>query len=192
MTRGCPRFFSHELACFSPRQFPLDFLRFSSAAPAFAQEGGGDITDSPTGSVFRWINFAIVFGSLCIALGKWPRRISGSSPRKFHGRSRKARARAKRPTSNAQAAQGSLRELAPRSRRSAPMQSGAAEAEAQRLRALARAEAEMIAKAAQAEIAAARARGSSGIEILAARLAIERAESLLQQQITAAEAGDAI
>jgi len=59
-----------------------------------------------------------------------------------------------------------------------------AEAEAARLRALARQEAEVIERAAQAEIKAAQRAAQLELKAFAARLAVDRAESLLTTEIT--------
>jgi len=59
-----------------------------------------------------------------------------------------------------------------------------AEAEAQRLRALAREEAQKIERAAQAEIAAAERAARMDLKAFAARLAIERAEAVLREELT--------
>jgi F0F1-type ATP synthase membrane subunit b/b' len=61
-----------------------------------------------------------------------------------------------------------------------------AEAEAQRLRAMAREEAHKIEKAALAEIAAADRAARLELKALAARMAVERAEALLRQELTPA------
>ena len=37
---------------------------FFAAMPAMAQEGDASPADSPTGWIFRWLNFAIVFGAI--------------------------------------------------------------------------------------------------------------------------------
>lgn len=58
-----------------------------------------------------------------------------------------------------------------------------AEAEAQRLRDMGRAEAEKIELAARAEIDAAARAGRMALKTLGARLAIERAEVLLRQEL---------
>ena len=60
----------------------------------------------------------------------------------------------------------------------------AAQAEAERLRAMVRAEAETIDRAAQAEIAAAERAARLELKMVAARLAVERAEVLLRQEMT--------
>ena len=59
-----------------------------------------------------------------------------------------------------------------------------AEAEAERVRALARTEADAIERAAQAEIAAAERAAHIELKMLAAGMAVERAEALLRQELT--------
>jgi len=157
------------------------------AAPAFAQEGGGDIADSPTGVVFRWLNFAIVAGIILyffvkVAAPHFRSRSEEISRKIAEG----ARAREAADLQRA-AAQQKLAGLGDEVARLRADAKRSGEAEAQRLRALARTEAEMIAKAAQEEIAAAQRAARLEMKALAARLAIERAESLLQQQITPTE-----
>ncbi|MGA8024106.1 MAG: hypothetical protein WB990_14115, partial [Candidatus Acidiferrales bacterium] len=44
---------------------------FLAAAPAFAQEGDASPADTPVGWVFRWLNFALVFGGIGYAIWKW-------------------------------------------------------------------------------------------------------------------------
>ena len=168
------------------RAISLGFIWILAAAPIFAQESG-DIADSPTGVIFRWLNFAIVFAIILyffvnIAAPHF-RSQSEEISRKIAEGAR-AREAADQQRAAAQQKLAGLPEEVARLRADAK-RSG--EAEAQRLRAQARSEAEMIAKAAQEEIAAAQRAARLETKALAARLAIERAESLLQQQITPAE-----
>jgi F-type H+-transporting ATPase subunit b len=180
-----PGRFPLEANLFFRRILSLGFFAVLLAAPVFAQEGGGDIADSPSGWVFRWLNFAIVFGAIAYCAVKFggphfrkqseeisQKIAEGARAREAADRQRQA-AQAKLAGIGAEVAQ--IRADAKRS----------GEAEAVRLRALARDEAETIARAAQAEIAAAQRAARLELKTLAARLAIERAESLLQQQITA-------
>ena len=44
---------------------------FLAAAPVFAQEGDASPADTPVGWVFRWLNFALVFGGIGYAIWKW-------------------------------------------------------------------------------------------------------------------------
>jgi F-type H+-transporting ATPase subunit b len=162
------------------------FISILVAAPVFAQESG-DIADSSTGVIFRWLNFAIVFGIILYffvkVAGPQFRSRSEEISRKI-AEGKRAREAADQQRAAAQQKLAGIGEEVARLRAEAK-RSG--EAEAQRLRAQARSEAELIAKAAQEEIAAAQRAARLETKVLAARLALERAESLLQQQITPAE-----
>lgn len=154
-------------------------LLLLAALPAMAQETSPSPADSPSGMIFRWINFAIVFGVLFIALAK-------SGPY-FRARSEEiaakvaegtlARERAERQRQEVQAKMAGIAQEVAQIREDAKR---SADAEAVRLRALAKREAETIERAAQAEIAAAQRSAYFELKALAARLAVERAEVLLQ------------
>ena len=182
-----PESFLHDTNLIFRKAISIGIFSILVAAPAFAQEGGGDIADSPTGVVFRWLNFAIVAGIILyffvkVAAPHFRSRSEEISRKIAEG----ARAREAADLQRA-AAQQKLAGLGDEVARLRADAKRSGEAEAQRLRALARTEAEMIAKAAQEEIAAAQRAARLEMKALAARLAIERAESLLQQQITPAE-----
>jgi F0F1-type ATP synthase membrane subunit b/b' len=156
---------------------------FLTAVPAFGQETGPSPADSTTGWIFRWLNFAIVFsGILYFALktaGPYFRgRSEGIFQRVQEGaRAREAAERQRREVqvklSGIDQEVAELREVAKRAR----------DAEAGRLRTLARQEAEAIERAARAEITAAERTARLELKALAARLAIERAEALLRQEL---------
>lgn len=155
-----------------------------AALPAFAQEAGGDISDSLSGWIFRWLNFAIVFGVIAYCAVKF------GTPY-FRGRAEQISEQIAEGARAREAAekqrQAALQKLAGVPTEVAQIRADAkrsGEVEAQRLRALARGEAEMIAKAAQAEIAAAQRAARLELKGLAARLAIEHSESLLREQIS--------
>jgi F-type H+-transporting ATPase subunit b len=181
-----PESFLREASLVFRRVIFICIFSILVAVPAFAQEGG-DIADSPTGVIFRWLNFAIVAGIILYFFVKIAaphfRSQSEEISRKIAEGAR-AREAADQQRAAAQQKLAGLGDEVARLRADAK-RSG--EAEAQRLRALARAEAEMIARAAQEEIAASQRAARLEMKALAARLAIERAESLLQQQITPAE-----
>jgi F-type H+-transporting ATPase subunit b len=162
----------------------LGVLVLVGALPLLAQEGEASPADSTIGWVFRWLNFAIVFG----AIGYFAVKKGGPY---FRGRAEeiarmiaegtRAREAAERQRQEAQA------KLANIEREVAEMRAEAnrdAEAEAQRLRALAREEAEKIERAAQAEIVAAERAARMELKAFAARLAVERAETLLREELT--------
>jgi F-type H+-transporting ATPase subunit b len=154
------------------------------AAPAFAQESG-DATTSSTGWVFRWINFAIVFALIFWGFSKFgpaARRNADEISQKIAegARAREAAENQRRAVqeklSHLEADVAQLKADAKR----------AAEAETVRLRAMAREEAQAIERTGQAEIAAAEHAARLELKLLAGRLAVERAEALLRDQMTPA------
>jgi F-type H+-transporting ATPase subunit b len=168
------------------------FLRFLGvltmfllvALPAMAQEKDGPPADSPAGTFYRWANFAIVLGLIlwvCVKFGGPTFRGRAEEISRKIDEGARAREAAERRRQEIQAKMASLenevRELRAEAKRDA-------EAEAKRLRALSRAEADKIEQAAQAEIEAARRSAAMELKVLAARLAIERAEALLREEIT--------
>ena len=181
-----PETFLPEASLILRRTISIGLISILAAAPVFAQEGGGDITESPAGSVFRWINFAIVFGIIVWGLKSAAPHFRKQSEEISRKIAEGARAR-EAADQQRMAAQQKLAGLGDEVARLRADAKRSGEAEAQRLRALARTEAEMIARAAQEEIAASQRAARLEMKALAARLAIERAESLLQQQITPAE-----
>jgi F-type H+-transporting ATPase subunit b len=162
----------------------LAVLVLVAALPLLAQEGEGSPADSTVGWVFRWLNFAIVFGAIgYFAVKKGGPYFRGQAEEiaKKIAEGTRAREAAERQRQEAQA------KLANIEREIAEMRVEAnrdAEAEAQRLRALAREEAEKIERAAQAEIAAAERAARMELKAFAARLAVERAEALLREELT--------
>ena len=164
-------------------RFALFF--FVSAVPLLAQEGESSPADSPVGSLFRWLNFAIVFGAIAwFAVKKgapYFRSNAENISQKIAEGARAREAAAERRREIEKKMAGLDEEIA-RMRAEAKRD---ADAEAQRLRALARAEAERIEQAAQAEIAAAERAGRLELKTLVARFALERAEVLLKQELNA-------
>jgi len=154
---------------------------FLLAAPALAQEGNS-VTDAPIGQVFRWINFAIVLGLIVWGFSKAApyfrrhaeeisQKIAEGARAREAAEKRRAEAQAKLATIGAEVAQ--MREESKR----------ASALEAERLRALAKTEAETIERAAQAEIAATEHAARLELRVLAARMAVEKAEALLRQEL---------
>jgi F-type H+-transporting ATPase subunit b len=155
-----------------------------TALPVLAQEGEASPADSPIGWIFRWLNFAIVFGAISylawIKGGPYFRGQAEEISRKIAEGAR-AREAAERQRKEAQAKLANIESEIATMRAEAKRD---AEAEAQRLRALAREEAEKIERAAQAEIAAAERAARTELKALAARMAVERAEALLRKELT--------
>jgi F-type H+-transporting ATPase subunit b len=155
-----------------------------AALPALAQEGEASPVDSPAGWIFRWLNFAIVFGAIGYLAwkkgGPYFRAQAEEISRKIEEgtRAREAadlqRREVQAKLANIENEIAAMREEAKRD----------ADAEAQRLRSLSREEAQKIETAAQEEIAAAGHASRMELKILAARMAVERAEALLRSELT--------
>ncbi|MFZ3217310.1 MAG: hypothetical protein WA192_14730 [Candidatus Acidiferrales bacterium] len=164
----------------------LGIFLLVAAAPVLAQESEVSPADSPTGWVFRWLNFALVFGAIAYAVAKYAapafRATADEISRKIAEGAR-AREAAERQRREIQAKLAGLEREIQQLRESAKRD---AEAEAQRLRDLGHAEAEKIERAARAEIAAAGRAGRLDLKALGARLAVERAEALLRQELAPA------
>jgi len=155
-----------------------------AALPMLAEEGEASPVDSPTGWVFRWLNFAIVFGVVAYFAvkkgGPYFRRQAEEISRKIAEGTR-AREAAERQRQEVQAKLANIENEIAGMRAEAKRD---AEAEAQRLRALGREEAEKIERAAQAEIVAAERAARMELKVFAAGLAVERAEAQLRQELT--------
>jgi len=152
-------------------------------APATAQESSPSPADSPTGWVFRWLNFAIVLALIVYGFRKaapsFRRNADEIGRRIAEGTRAREAAEQQRRAAQAKLAGvpnevAALRVEAKRS----------AEAEADRLKELARTEAEAIERAAQAEIAAAEHAARRELKAYAAELALERAEAQLRRDLT--------
>ena len=163
--------------------FLVVFLALA-AAPVFAQEGEGSAENSATAWLFRWLNFLIVFGAIAYAIVKFGApafRANADEISKKIAEGTRAREAAERQRRDIQTKLAGLEREIEQLRVEAKRD---AEAEAQRLRDLGRAEAEKIEKAARAEIDAAGRAGRMELKALGARLAVERAEALLREELT--------
>jgi F0F1-type ATP synthase membrane subunit b/b' len=156
---------------------------FGAVAPAMAQESAPSLADSPTGTIFRWINFAIVLALIIYALKKAAPgfRSHREEISKQIAEGTRAREAAEQQRREAQAKLAGIEtdvaEMREEAKRSAA-------AEADRLRDLAKSEAGAIERAAQAEIAAAERAARLELKIVAARMTVDRAEVLLQKELT--------
>ena len=157
---------------------------FLAEIPVLAQEGEASPADSPTGWIFRWLNFAIVFGAiayLAVKVGRPAFRANAEEISKKIEEGARAREAAEKQRKEMETKLANLPNEIAAMRAEAKRDS---ETEAQRLRALAREEAQKIEKAALAEIAAAERASQMELKALAARMAVERAEALLRQELT--------
>lgn len=156
---------------------------FFAATPVFAQEGGLSPADTPTGWVFRWINFAIVFGLIIWGFSKatpYFRRHAQEISEKIAEGTR-AREAAEAKSREAQAKMADLDKEVKAMREEARRDSAA---EILRLRAKTKEEAERVEQEVRVEIAAAERAARLELKTIAARMAVERAEALLQERMT--------
>src|SRR3984957_18721828 len=151
--------------------------------PTLAQEGVAAPADSTAGWVFRWLNFALVFGAIAYCIVKYAapafRGQAEEISRKIAegARAREAAERQRREIkAKLEGLEREIQQLRVDAKRDA-------EAEAQRLRDLGRAEAEKTGLEARAEIEAPGRAVRMELKALAARLAVERAEVLLRQEL---------
>jgi F-type H+-transporting ATPase subunit b len=151
---------------------------------AHAAEGGAAVAETAT-EIFKWINFAIVIGALLwVCLKK--------APGFFRGRAEAIGSAITKAGSAKAAADAQLREA---ERKLANLDKEVAElrafaeresaAEVERIRMATRSDIEKIAAAAKAEIEAAERAARLELKALAAKLAVDGAESLLTKQLTA-------
>lgn len=154
-----------------------------TAAPVLAQGGETSPADSSTGWIFRWVNFAIIVALIVWGLRKlapYFRSHADEISRKIaEGASARATAEEHRRAAEARLANldKEIAQLRAESKRDA-------EAEAQRLRDMARDEVHKIDRTAQAEIAAADRAARLELRAVVARMAIEKAEALLRDEMT--------
>jgi F-type H+-transporting ATPase subunit b len=172
---------------------PAQALRANQAQSQAATQAPNQSEDQPgpedsaVGIVFRWLNFAIVFGGLGYLIAK-------NAPAFFGARARKigadiAAAAAAKAEADAQLRAAETR-LARLDQDTAAMRGEARRefaGETERLRAASHQELERIQQAADAEIQAARRAARLELRELAARLAAESAAELVPQRITAAQ-----
>ena len=179
------------------RAKPIPLALFSAVIAALfltlpasgGEEGGAASADTAT-EILKWINFAIVAGALLwVCLKK--------APGFFRGRAEAISSAITKARSAKASADAQLREaetkLANLGNEVAELRAFAereAAAEAERIRMATRSEVEKIVAAAKTEIEAAERAARLGLKTLAAKLAVEGAESLLAKQLTAqAQAG---
>lgn len=149
------------------------------AVPAVAQEGEPSAADSTAGWVFRWVNFAIVFGAIgyfAVKKGAPYFRKHADEISEKIAEGARAREAAEKQRREAQAKLAGIEKEVGEMREEAKR---AAEAETQRIHALGDRDEEAIGRGVQAEIAAAERAARLELKAHAARLALERAEAVL-------------
>ena len=162
------------------------FLLLTATSVWAAGEGNQSPADSPTGTVFRWLNFAIVAGVLGFVIRK---RMLPALRRRAEGIRRaiaeggEAKAEAEEQLRSIEARLARLDEEVAAMHVAAQRES---EAEATRIRSLAREESAKIERAARAEIEAAERSARIELRRMAAHITVSRAESFIREQINAA------
>lgn len=161
----------------------LSALVLLAAGPALGQESQSSGADSATGWFFRWINFGIISAVIIYAFRKAVPAFRSRREELCRQIQEGTRAReaAERDLREVHAKMAGIDSLIAELRLEAKR---AAEAEGQRVRELAKSEAGMIEEAAKEEIAAAERAARMELRAFAARRAIERAEGMLQGEMT--------
>jgi F-type H+-transporting ATPase subunit b len=158
---------------------------FSALTAHPAEEGGAAAGSETATEIFKWINFAIVAGViLWLCLNKAPGFFRGRAEAIGSAITKAGRAKA--------AADAQLREaetkLANLQKEVAELRAFAereSAAEVERIRAATRTDEQKIAAAAKAEMEAAARAARLELKALAAKLAVDGAESMLAKQLTA-------
>jgi len=166
-----------------PSLFVYSAMLFLAGAARAAEEGGASSSAAPT-ELFKWINFTVVAAILIWLFGK-------VLPPIFRARAEKISATITKATGAKAEADRKLREAEHRLAQLEEEVRGLREqarreiaAEAERIHALAKFDVEKIGVAAKSEIQAAERAARIELKALAAKLAVDGAESLLAKQLT--------
>ena len=162
-----------------------------TALPARAQEQSApDPADSLAGTIFRWLNFALVAGGIAYLIVKMGAPYFRENAQAISRSIRQAadeRAAAERELNEVSQKLAKIDLEIQDLRKTAASESAS---QAERMRALARKEVERIEQAARAEIVASERAAALELQGAAARLAIEQAAALVRARVNpAAEAG---
>lgn len=170
----------------------VTFLIFlaCSALPVLAQEQSApDPADSATGTIFRWLNFAIVFGGIAYLLSKagpFFRESAKAISSSIHNAARE-RADAERELNEVTQKLACIDSEVQEMRKAAAVETAS---QAERIRALAKTEVDRIGQAAQAEITASERAAAQELRAATARLATAHASELVRARMNpAAESG---
>jgi F-type H+-transporting ATPase subunit b len=170
-------------ACFSM----VAALLLLTALPVLAQQAAeNDPADSATGTLFRWLNFLLVFGGIGYAVARYGGNFFRANAKAIaasitEASAIKAESEAELRRIEAKLA-GIDREVA--SLREAARRESADEAD--RVRLSGQGEIEKIRQAARVELAAAERAAQQQLRAAAAALAIDRAEALVTERMTPA------
>jgi F-type H+-transporting ATPase subunit b len=157
----------------------------SSAVLTRAAEQGGSSAEQPVGTAFKWIHFVILAGLAYWIFAKWLPPIFRRNADNISAaiaQASAAKAEAERQLQNAAAKLTNLEKEVAEFRAMAQRE---ADAEMERLRLITKGDVEKIGLAAKAEIEAAERAARVELKALAAKLAVDEAESLVARQMTA-------
>jgi|SRR5690348_3604865 len=160
-------------------------LFFATSLPALAQESSPDVADMPIGTLFRWLNFLLVAGTLGYLVVKFGApyfRGRAHSIAKAIEDANQTRAAAERELRDASEKLAAIASEIEQERRTAERESAA---DRERIRTLTQGEIEKINQAGRAEIAAAERAGTQELRVIAAKLATDRAAVMIREQMNA-------
>lgn len=158
-------------------------LLVAFSLPALAQEDSPDSASMTLDTVFRWLNFLLVFGGIAYVVVKFGApyfRARAAETAKSIEEASQSRAAAEREFQQAVHKLATIESAIEEERRTAVRESGS---DRERIKALTLTEIEKISQAARAEIAAAERAGAQELRAIAARLATERAAALIREQL---------
>jgi len=162
----------------------LVFLCASAVSARAAEEGGGEAFSETATTVFKWINFAIVVGGIIWVFAKVlpPKfRENAEDISSAITKATAAKAEAERLLREAENKLANLQKEVAELRKIAEQESVA---EVERIRAATHSDIQKIGVAAKGEIEAAERAARLELKTLAAKLAVDGAESLLVKQLT--------
>jgi F-type H+-transporting ATPase subunit b len=157
---------------------------FAAVTARAAEESGGSAGAQTTTEIFKWINFAIVIGAIVWVFAKaLPPRFRSNAESISYAitKATAAREEAERLLREAEMKLANLQKEVAELRAEAERESAA---EVERIRAVTKSDMQKITVAAKAEIEAAERAARVELKSLAAKLAVDGAESLLAKQLT--------
>jgi F-type H+-transporting ATPase subunit b len=159
------------------------------AAPAFATEGASpNAADTPTGVIFRWLNFVLVFGTLAYALARYGGPYFRGRGAEIGGEIRDAAATKADAERELRDIEDKVAHVDQEIARLRAESSREAEAEAERQAEAGQHEIERIERGAQFEIEASERVYRQQLRELAAQMAIEAAEKELRAGLSTNDA----
>jgi len=166
------------------RAFLTEVLLLLSPVLARAAQGGGSPAEQPVGMLFKWIHFLILAGLAYWVFAKLLPPVfwrNADNITAAIAKAAAAKAEAEKQLQSATAKLANLEREIAEFRAVAQREAGA---EIERLRMLTKSDVEKIGRAAKAEVEAAERAARVELKALAAKLAVDGAESLVAKQMT--------